>query len=92
MSLCLLQHGADPDKLDLHSRTPLVCAIRGCRVYPWNGLNVIKALLRFGCDVNLRGKFDLSVLTAPTHSRDLQVQTLVLICFQGRRVRLLGMV
>ena len=62
--LFLFQYGADPNKLDLHGRTPLVCAIRGCRLYPWNGLNVIKAILRFGCDVNLRGKFDLSVIMA----------------------------
>ena len=71
------QYGANPNKLDLHGRTPLVCAIRGCRVYPWNGLNVIKAILRFGCDVNLRGKFDLSVIMAQEEQayspEDLQV-------------------
>ena len=84
--LFLFQYGADPNKLDLHGRTPLVCAIRGCRVYPWNGLNVIKAILRFGCDVNLRGKFDLSVIMAQEEqaysAEDLQVWHFFFCCYQ----------
>ena len=58
----LLSHGANPDLLDKHGRSPLTCAIRGFNIFPLYVTKTIKALLRYGCDVNLPARLESAVI------------------------------
>ena len=58
----LLIHGANLDLLDRHGRSALTCAIRGYNIFPLYVIKTVKALVRYGCNVNQRARLESAVI------------------------------
>ena len=69
----LLENGADPDLSDRHGRSPLSSAMRSLFIVPLQTAEVVRALLRYGCDINAKAVFQMNVASITTMDRRLHV-------------------